>query len=200
MGFGNRGIKLVTLAICTLLLTASLIGLDTVTLWIMNHHSPLFDTLMTYITIWAEWPVIVLTLVLSVKVLRKKAWLWAIAFGIEGLLINLAKKSINWPRPSIKFPEFIRPIEGITHAQWAAFPSGHTAAAFFATAVILSLWQATWPNILKVILIVMAFAVGYSRIYLAQHSIEDVLVGMLAGIWLFWAFHQLFNRKDWLTS
>jgi membrane-associated phospholipid phosphatase len=199
MTFTVRHLLLYTLIFTVLFFVGIITGFDAITVGILSIHYASLDTLLIYITKWAEWPVIVLALSLAFYHLGRKGWLWAFAFVLEGLFIQGAKIWINWPRPAIKFPEHVRHINGVTLSQWKAFPSGHTAAAFFATAIILSLWQSNWPKILKYILIIMAFAVAYSRIYLGQHSFEDVLAGALVGLWLFWAFYQLFHYKKWLN-
>lgn len=60
-----------------------------------------------------------------------------------------------------------------------SFPSGHTATAF-STALLLAtvLRKSFWAFMLPFI----PFLVGYSRVYLAQHFVTDVLAGMLIGI------------------
>lgn len=200
MTFTVRHLLLYTLIFTVFFIFGLIIGLDTITLEILKIHSQQLDTILLYVTKWAEWPVIVLALTLAFWQLGKKGWLWVIAFAIEGIIIQAAKYLINWPRPAIKFPDQVREIPGITLSQWKAFPSGHTAAAFFATAVILSIWHNKWPEFLKFPLIIMAFGVAYSRIYLGQHSFEDVLAGAVAGMWLFWSFYRLFYYKNWLKS
>ena len=200
MTFTVRHLLIYTLIFTVLFLFGLFIGFDSVTLAILEIHNSQLDSLLLYVTKWAEWPVIVLALSLAFWQLGKRGWMWVIAFATEGLIIQAAKYLINWPRPAIKFPQEVRQIPGITLSQWKAFPSGHTAAAFFATAVILSIWHNKSPEFIKVPLILMAFGVGYSRIYLGQHSFEDVLAGATAGLWLFWAFYQLFYYKKWLKS
>jgi len=37
--------------------------------------------------------------------------------------------------------------------------------------------------------------VGYSRIYLGQHHIEDVVVGSLLGLWLFQLSEIILNQR-----
>ncbi len=199
MTFPLRQIKVFSILILGLLLLGIFFGFDKITLSIMAHHHEVLDIGMVYISKWAEWPLIAISIILSFYVLGKKAWIWALAFAIEGVLIQLAKIWINWPRPAIKFPEQVREISGITLSQWKAFPSGHTAAAFFGTALFVSLLKPQWPRAIKYSSIFLAFAVGYSRIYLGQHSFEDVLAGALIGLWLYTGFYQYFRYKKWIN-
>ncbi len=194
-----RQIKIFSLLFLGLLILGIFIGFDQVTLAIMSMHHEILDIGMVYISKWAEWPLIAISILLSFYILGKKGWIWGMAFAIEGILIQMAKIWINWPRPAIKFPDHVREISGITLSQWKAFPSGHTAAAFFGTALFVSLLKPEWPKVFQYCSILLAFAVGYSRIYLGQHSFEDVIAGALVGIWLFAGFYQFFRYKKWIN-
>jgi len=91
----------------------------------------------------------------------------------------------------VVFPGDLRPItylspefpvyyaDGETLNRLHSFPSGHTATAF-TMAILLSLIldKKSWSLVLPV----LAGAVGYSRVYLAQHFPTDVLAGLAVGI------------------
>lgn len=58
-----------------------------------------------------------------------------------------------------------------------SFPSGHTSASFsVATIIAFNLPQLSW------IVLICAFFVGISRIYLAVHYPTDVLAGIIIGV------------------
>ncbi len=60
-----------------------------------------------------------------------------------------------------------------------SFPSGHTSTAFTMALLLSSVMKKKiWAFVLPVI----AFFVGYSRVYLAQHFATDVCAGMVIGI------------------
>ena len=67
-----------------------------------------------------------------------------------------------------------------------SFPSGHTCAAFAAA----SAWCRTLPKRwMKVVAVVMAALMGFSRLYVGVHFPTDVLAGMAVGLlcgWLAW--------------
>lgn len=91
----------------------------------------------------------------------------------------------------VVFPDELRPIslevekviihkvEGVPVHRQHSFPSGHTSTAFTVALLLVSVMKRKiWAYILPMI----AFLVGYSRVYLAQHFVTDVTVGMLIGI------------------
>ena len=89
----------------------------------------------------------------------------------------------------VVFPDELRPIgvlmdkvhviKNFKVHRMHSFPSGHTSTAFtlallLAYIVHKNFWTFFFPTV--------AFFVGYSRVYLAQHFVTDVFAGMLVGI------------------
>ena len=165
---------------------AALMGFNNFTLKIHNFYSFQLDRYFKNYTIWAEWPVIVLGIFLMIRFNWRKSLWFSFVFGIEALISSS-----------------IRPIDGEVLKHFQAFPSGHTSAAFFATGmIILSLPKHKRENLTLFISIFSAFLIGYSRIYLGQHSIEDTLAGcIIANIFFYLAgitypsIEKKFNSK-----
>ena len=59
-----------------------------------------------------------------------------------------------------------------------SFPSGHTTAAF---ALAMSISLLTLSPTIRLVFLVLAFGVGFSRVYLAVHYPSDVLAGAIIG-------------------
>jgi membrane-associated phospholipid phosphatase len=116
------------------------------------------------------------------------------AFLASALCIQVLKSFFSMPRPKQFFPsgQYAYFIDGVTHMGFSSFPSGH-ATTIFALATMLALfeknkkWNAAY--------LVAAAAVGYSRIYLGQHFLGDVLVGSLMGVLLAVLVNWLFTRR-----
>lgn len=161
---------------------------DKITLSILNHHSPLADSFFKYFTQLAELPLILLSIGYTVYQLKKESIYWLLSFLIFGLILQAVKLGLNFPRPIIRFPEYIRQIDGLFISSWKAFPSGHTANAVFATGLLIVSYKKDRPVTSFGLWIACLFVVGigFSRVYLGQHSTEDVVAGSAFGLWFWW--------------
>jgi len=82
-------------------------------------------------------------------------------------------------RPVVVLAGKVRTIPGVYMNRSNSFPSGHTSTAFtlallLAAIVRRNFWVYFFP--------LVAFFVGYSRVYLAQHFVTDVFAGILVGV------------------
>jgi membrane-associated phospholipid phosphatase len=161
---------------------------DKITLNILNHHSPLADTFFKYFTQLAELPLILLSIGYTVYQLKKESVYWLLSFLIFALILQSVKLGFNFPRPIIRFPEYIRQIDGLFISSWKAFPSGHTANAVFATGLLIVSYKKdrTLTAFGLWIAFLFVLGIGFSRVYLGQHSTEDVIAGSAFGLWFWW--------------
>ena len=70
-------------------------------------------------------------------------------------------------------------VGGVDVNSFNSMPSGHTATAFGACCLLALLAK---NKRLGLIFFLAAFLVGFSRVYLSQHFLEDVVVGSAFGI------------------
>jgi membrane-associated phospholipid phosphatase len=73
-----------------------------------------------------------------------------------------------------------------------SFPSGHTSAAFAFFALLAYTYRK--HRIVQVIGVIIAGLVGYSRIYLSQHFLEDVVTGAIVGLISFTVAYWFISR------
>ena len=112
------------------------------------------------------------------------------AYVISGMQVQLIKLFYESPRPALflKNIDYTHFVEGVTLHNYNSFPSGHTTSAFALAAILAFSGK---NKVASVIWLIIAALVGYSRIYLSQHFLEDVLAGSVIGIlsgsiaWLF---------------
>lgn len=145
-------------------------------------HTTWMDAFFTWYTILGEGYVAIL---LFIVLLIFRQYLLGVhilaVFLTSGIVAQLIKQFTHMPRPRVFLQggQYNQFIEGVTRGGWSSFPSGHTVTAF-AVATILALHTSNkWVSL---IYLLMAIGVGYSRIYLGHHFLEDVLAGSIVGV------------------
>lgn len=152
-----------------------------------EHASPAMDAFWQAVTILGEHLVLAGICFLAYWCLDKKAGRYLIlSLGLSLCINALLKDVVQAPRPFWQpgAPEALR----LETATGYSFPSGHSqAAATLYTALALRIPQ-RW---VRAVLAALILGVGFSRLYLGVHYLEDVVVGVLlgAGISLFMNYH-----------
>lgn len=147
------------------------------------YHPGWLDQFFSYYTLMGDGIITALAIVLLFFYKKKKAaFILLTAYLSSGIVVQLLKRTITQPRPSLYFEQisyrYAHFVNGIETLRSGSFPSGHTASAFaMATVLVLCLKNK------KISLICLSTAVlaGYSRIYLAQHFLQDVIAGAITG-------------------
>lgn len=125
------------------------------------------------------------------------------SYAISGIIVQVIKNLYDSPRPA-KFlgsSEYGYFIDGVTLHNYSSFPSGHTTSAF---ALAAALGFAMKNKNYSILFLLVAAMVGYSRIYLGQHFMEDVLAGSVIGVlssiicWIYFekVFKRIFKMSD----
>lgn len=145
------------------------------------HCKPL-DYLFRAFTLLGDG-IFIISLAVLLFIFRKRFLSLMVISGyvLSGIPVQIIKSFMDAPRPAIflKGINYSHFVEGVTLHNYNSFPSGHTASVF-ALAVILSI--STKNKWMRVLYLILAALVGYSRIYLSQHFMLDVLVGSLIGV------------------
>jgi membrane-associated phospholipid phosphatase len=151
-------------------------------LFLSSWHRPWLDDFFIVYTNLGDGLFSIFIVVLLLILRRfNMAWQILAAYAISGLLAQLLKNLIYSPRPKefFKMKEHIYLIDGITNTGSSSFPSGHTASIF---ALVTMLAFFSKHKKLSALYLIPAILVGYSRIYLAQHFLLDVLAGSVIGV------------------
>ena len=116
--------------------------------------------------------------------IKKHKW-YSIKFPVVAIggvtIMSLLKQIFNRPRPLIPLLE---PARGLS------FPSGHAMMSFAFYGLLIYIVYENIRNIylkwaLIVSLLLLIFAIGFSRVYLRVHYATDVIAGFAAGfIWI----------------
>jgi undecaprenyl-diphosphatase len=157
--------------------------------WFVNsHHAPPFDwVFLAFTQLGNGWITVPLTLALVGFRHRRQAAVplmtCALAFALSGLGNNTIKRFVEWRRPAEHFAR--QDPTGATASRvhvvgevlgGRTFPSGHTNTAFAAATLLVGLLgRRWWPALL------VAGAVGWSRMYLGVHFPSDVVTGAVLG-------------------
>ncbi len=158
------------------------------------HTHPLDQFFIYYTLLGDGW--IVLALFISFLFFRRALLSihLILAYLSSGIAAQLIKYVAPAPRPKVFLEStgYANFIEGITRGGWSSFPSGHTATAF-AVATILALHAKN--KSIGLVYLLLAIGVGYSRVYLGHHFLEDVTGGAMIGLffagWIYLAIGQV---------
>jgi membrane-associated phospholipid phosphatase len=166
-------------------------------LWLNSHNSGFFDWVFSHVTILGDGIfVICIAVLLAFYSLRSSVFLLT-AYLSTGLVVQILKRVIfaDFQRPVSYFHDTVQLhlIDGVHILNGHSFPSGHSASAF---ALFLSIAMITPNRILKVICFILACTVAYSRVYLSQHFLVDIVAGSLIGVIGTLALYPVFYNKD----
>lgn len=123
--------------------------------------------------------------------------------GVGTLITHAIKFSVAAPRPVTLFAEkgleLPPTVEGLFLNPHYSFPSGHTMAIFalcMCLSAMLPKKYSPWGIAFSLIAILGA----YSRVYLSQHFLEDLLLGAVIGICTAAALYIWLYDKKWMLS
>ena len=168
-------------------------------------NAPFFDIFFKYATSLGNGAVIAILFIILLFVRYRYAFAFLTGSLATALVVNLFKKVVfhNMYRPSKYFELYetykLHLVEGVKMHSLQSFPSGHTATAFN---LFIMLAFIVKSNTLKLLFIIMAALVAYSRVYLSQHFLMDITAGSVVGITIMafiFVWFETFN-KSWLDK
>jgi len=120
------------------------------------------------------------------------------SYILAGLTSSGIKALINYVRPFHYFVYYrkhytLNLVDGVDMLGERSFPSGHSTAAFV---VFSALAFSSENKIAKIIFFIIAINAAFSRMYLSQHWLIDILVGSLIGITYAILLYFIFYKSD----
>lgn len=157
---------------------------DAMSLFINDLNTPMADAFFRYITYLGDGCVI-FTLGLVLWFFNREMGLYCILGHILSSAFNSILKNMVFgklPRPIEHFWDHVpnlHLVDGVQVHHWYTFPSGHTASIFMAM-MILS--YGIPKPLYQLLFFGIALVTGFSRVYLFQHFLKDVLGGAIVGM------------------
>ena len=124
----------------------------------------------------------------------KRNGYYVLSVGFFGTLFNqFLKITCRIPRPWVLDPEFTILEESRAAATGYSFPSGHSTNAVGTFGSMAAVAKEKW---LRIICIVIAVLVPFSRMYVGVHTPADVLVGSAIALILAFLLKPIVFRDD----
>ena len=147
--------------------------------------NPAFDVIMPHISDCGGFVTLLVICVLAILVLRhykrqrylEIAKMCLYALVLSGLIAACLKLAYHSPRPFTVL-ENVRQLTIPTEPN--SFPSGHTSSTFSVVSVLV--WTLRENKAVVCLLVLFAFLLAFSRIYVGVHYPFDVLVGAIVGV------------------
>jgi len=165
-------------------------------------HSPALDCFFALFTHLADGLV---PTALALLLLIVGTWRSFLLMGLSCALSSLVAQALkHGPFSHLDRPSMFREqliglswVDGIDLHAHNSFPSGHTTAAFsmcFSLAVLFAR-----PR-LAVAFALFAALLGYSRVYLSQHFLQDVAMGSAIGTIVAFTVYFVLYRSPWSSA
>ncbi|SEW50693.1 phosphatase PAP2 family protein [Chitinophaga arvensicola] len=164
--------------------------------FINKLHTPAGDLIFPYITQLGSVSAAVLISLLLLLISKRKGAMLATAYLFTSAISFSLKALVGFPRPHRYFAAQLHDIYFVPGVavldNFRSFPSGHSVCAFTA-ATVLSYY--TKNKYWSLLYLGLALLVGYSRMYMSQHFLEDVTAGASLGVFFSMVWISLFKAK-----
>ncbi len=166
-------------------------------LFLNQFHSSFADWFFRHITFLGDGMfIILLAALLLFHSLRSSIYLIT-AYLSTGLITQILKRFIfdDCARPIGFFDSqaTLHLVNGVQMLSGHSFPSGHATSAF---ALFLGLSLITRNKFIQIACFLLACIVAYSRVYLSQHFLGDIVAGSMIGTLGALILYMVFFKQD----
>ena len=161
--------------------------------WLEAHRTPLMDTFMSAITHLGSETLFMVIAIAVFWCANKRHGYYLLSVSFIGTLINQALKLLCCiPRPWVRDPNFTIVESARADATGFSFPSGHTQSVVGTLGGVARFTKRVW---LRIVCIVIAALVAFSRMYLGVHTPQDVLVSLVVAVILVFVLYPVVARS-----
>ena len=169
-------------------------------LFLNQFHSKFCDFVFKYLTFIGDGLFNIAVVVVLLFIRFRYSMMVLASYLSSGILAQVIKRFVfpDSPRPALFFKDVaeLYLVPGVDLHYHHSFPSGHSASAF---ALIITLALITRNRWIGFLMLILACGVAFSRVYISQHFLIDILIGSLLGflaaLIFYWYFHGL--KKKW---
>lgn len=148
--------------------------------WLEGLRVPFITDFMLLITHLGEETAFLLIALVLFWCVNKRMGYYVLSVGFIGTITNqFLKMLFRVPRPWVLNPDFTAVEAAKAEATGFSFPSGHTQSSVGTFGTIAFQAKHRWSRILCIILAVL---VPFSRMYLGVHTPQDVIVSVVIAL------------------
>ena len=176
-----------------------IIGKSDSQLIINSVHTPFFDSFFKILTNLGDGLFMIFAgIMLLIFISIRFGLIILSSFLCSSLFVQFLKRLIfkDHDRPVLFFQKIgieLYKIPGLEYHNHFSFPSGHSTTAF---ALFIGLMLFTRNVYLKILLLLLACITAFSRVYLSQHFIEDIIAGSVLGTVTVFVFFFIFSGLE----
>ncbi len=166
--------------------------------------NPFVDPFFKYFTFLGDGITAAIICALTLVINKKKGLYLLCVFLTAALITQILKNFVfdaGYDRPLFVFERLGIPLKEVKGAETNilnSFPSGHSTAAF---AIYVGIAFLSKSKLTQVLLLGLAITIGFSRIYLTQHFLMDVVAGsFIACVCIMLYYYLFYVRKPEFLS